>query len=527
MSAGWSHSWPVEEMKLEAFNSLALESLSNVRIVSSNSLPPDTKYLTLSHKWGSPPRIILNKKTRALLSEDISPHILNCREAAVFRHAIHVTRCLGFRYIWIDALCIMQDDGSEKTSEIMQMDEIYHNSTLNISATEAQLREGLIFDRKPLHTIPCRTTIRIPETQEDVCLQIFPNKWSLGPSEGPLNKRGWVFQERRIAPRVVHFTRNQVFWECPNLEASEVLPEGIPGHPPTCLGINIKVSASSVEQVKSQWYELVEEYSHTSLSFVDDRLLAISAVAKRLCSAMRLDPSEYLAGMWKSDLPLSMLWSQYSPQRKHGPDLALSTGTEVKHVPTWSWASICASIRPVELSSLIATAEILDLQIERVSPNFFSGTKSCRLRLRGPVCKFRRHTKGGLPVISIGLCTEFQEYSDFEFQQGRAMILEWDTSRKEVADWLSSLSSASAPSTYFLLRIATENSAEGRIERGVILQRTVVHGTYTRIGSFFTPFHSKYPGSELEDAFNGRLDTLSTDDYLELDPSGKYTIDIV
>jgi len=50
---------------------------------------------------------------------------------------------------------------------------------------------------------------------------------------------------------------------------------------------------------------------------------------------------------------------------------------------------------------------------------------------------------------------------------------------------------------------------------------------HTRFGSFFTRVQSNYPNSELEDAFNGRLDTLSTDDYLELDSGGKYPIDIV
>jgi hypothetical protein len=65
------------------------------------------------------------------------------------------------------------------------------------------------------------------------------------------------------------------------------------------------------------------------------------------------------------------------------------------------------------------------------------------------------------------------------------------------------------------------------MERGVVLRKTVVRGTYIRNGSFLIPFRSEYPGSELEDAFNGRLDTLSTDDYLDLDSSGRYTIDVV
>ncbi|RYP45988.1 hypothetical protein DL768_007738 [Monosporascus sp. mg162] len=441
--------WQMDEIGLGEFNLLSLEELPNVRIISSKSLPSDTPYLTLSHRWGNPPSILLTKKTSFLLNDDISPHLLNCSEAAVFRHVIHVTRSLGFRYIWIDALCIMQDDGPEKTADIMQMDEIYSNSALNISATEGQIREGLVFDRKSL----CR-----PSTQ--------------------LNK-----------------------------------------------GVRIS-SASSMQQVKSRWYQVVEEYSHTSLTFVDDRLLAISAVAKLFCSAMRLDPSEYLAGMWKDDLPLSMLWSQYPHPDMSGPDSTTSIATGMKHAPSWSWASVLGSISSVEMSSLVATTELLDVQIARVSPNFFDGAESCRLRLRGPVCKFRRRFRDGAPCIYVVKHTEFQEFNDFNFQKGRAIIIDWDTSRPMVVDWLKSHGSGPVSSTCLLL-IASERSVDGPMERGVVLRRTAVRGTYARIGAFFIPFTSEYPGSELEDAFNGRLDTLSTDDYLDLDSSGNYTIDVV
>jgi hypothetical protein len=517
----------MEKIGLEDFDLLSLENLPNVRIVSSNCLPPNTPYLTLSHRWGSPPSILLTKKTLFLLTEDIS-HLLNCSEAAVFRQAIHLTRGLGFRYIWIDALCIMQDDKPEKAADIMQMDEIYSNSALNISAVEGRVREGLVFDRKTLCANPHRATVRVPKTQEDVHLLAFHAKWFLGPMEGPLNKRGWVFQERTLAPRIVHFTKDQAFWECHTLEASEVLPQGIPGQHHAHFGKGVEISSAlSMQQLKSRWYQLVEEYSHTSLTFVDDRLLAISAVAKRFCSALRLDPSEYLAGMWIDDLPLSMLWSQHLQPSMSWPEPTTRIVTEMTHAPSWSWASILGPISNVESSSLKAVADVLDVQIARISPNFFDGAYSCRLRLRGPVCKFGRRVRDGASWIYVAQHTEFQEFDDFKFQKGRAIIISWDTCRGMVADWLKTFCSGLDTSTYFLLHIASEQSVDGPMERGVILRRTAVRATYARIGSFFTPPESEYSGSELEHAFNGHLDTLSTDDYLELDSDGKYTIDII
>ena len=100
-------------------------------------------------------------------------------------------------------------------------------------------------------------------------------------------------------------------------------------------------------------------------------------------------------------------------------------------------------------------------------------------------------------------------------EKGRAIVIDWDTSGGMIADH------------YFLLHIASEQSVDGPAERGIVLQRTAAHGTYARIGSFFVPPGAEYPFSELELAFSGRLQTLSMEDYIELGPNGKYSIDIV
>jgi hypothetical protein len=410
----------------------------------------------------------------------------------------------------------------------MQIDHIYLNSTLNISATEAQSFEGLVFNRDILSTNPCRATVRVPETQMDVYLQAFHNKMSLRPSEGPLNKRGWVFQERTLGPRIVHFNKDQVFSECHSLEASEILPQGVPGGPPTHLDKGVETSsASNIQQVNLRWYKLVEDYSCTSISFADDRLLPISAVVKQCCLGMRLDPSEYLAGMWKDDLPLSMLWSQNSHLNLAESEPTTSVEIEMNHAPSWSWASILTSVDFVEFSSLVATAEVSDVDIRRLSPNFFGGTDSCRLRLRWQICKFRRRVEDSAPWIYVGQHTRSREFGEFKFQQGKSIIFQWDTSRRIVSNFLNTDGSTSVTLTYALLHIASEHSVNGPMERGIVLQRTAAHSTYVRIGSFFTPFRSEYAGSEFEEAFKGHLKTLSSGDYLELDWKGRYTIAVL
>ena len=103
----------------------------------------------------------------------------------------------------------------------------------------------------------------------------------------------------------------------------------------------------------------------------------------------------------------------------------------------------------------------------------------------------------------------------------------WDTSRHTVSNFLSTDESISAISIYAFLHIASEHNVDGILERGIILQRTAMYGTYIRVGSLFTPFKSEYPGSELEKAFEGRLESLSPEDYVQLDMNGRYTIDVV
>ncbi|KAI0533850.1 hypothetical protein GGR58DRAFT_521052 [Xylaria digitata] len=506
---------------------LRLDETAGVRVVSSENLPLNTPYLTLSHRWGSPPVILLSTATLFLLRDDITPYLLRHSETAAFRHAVYITRGLGYRYIWIDALCIMQDDESEKTAEIMQMDEIYSNSTLNIAASEGRIHERLLFNRKREHINPCSATVSISKGQV-AHLLAFPDKCS--SIEASLNGRGWVFQERTLSPRICHFTKDQIFWECRSLEASEVLPEGIPDRALRSFGLGIDISAS-MDQLKRRWYELAEQYSRTSLTFPSDRLLAISAVAKRLCLAMKLHPSDYLAGMWKNDLPQSLLWFQSTADNpepsteKHSID---TDEMESTCAPTWSWASILSSSSHVETDSQVVKTTLLDMLMSRISSNFFDGATSCRLRLQGPLCKCRRQVSGGTPWIHVGQQTRFQEAKDFMFQHGDSIILNWDTSRKKVADFLKVGASSSTTSIFFLLHISSERSEDGPIERGIVLQKTDSQGTYVRVGSFMTtPLESTYAGSELEAAFNGVLETLNIDDYIVLGADGRCTIDIV
>lgn len=125
---------------------ISAEAMPNVRVCSTRSLQPNIDYFTLSHRWDSPPSIPLTNDSLAAFPTEIPFHLLCKPGAKVFRDAIAVVRALGHRYLWIDSLCINQDDEVEKASEIAFMDQIYANALANISATgAARGSDGLFF----------------------------------------------------------------------------------------------------------------------------------------------------------------------------------------------------------------------------------------------------------------------------------------------------------------------------------------------------------------------------------------------
>ena len=218
-------------MSTADMDSLSLESNSYLRLCDTKSFPTDTKYLTLSHRWSNPPSVTLNNanaeqfKSSIPLSEMLKP------ESMTLKQAVHVTRCLGFRYLWIDALCINQEEEQDKQHEISLMGEIYAGSELNLAATAASSgSDGLFHVRNPIEVEPFRKRVQFHGDKGWIRGEIIVYNANFRDQVdmAPLNKRGWVFQERLLAPRVLHFARDQVYWTCSSLLAAEVMPYGNP-----------------------------------------------------------------------------------------------------------------------------------------------------------------------------------------------------------------------------------------------------------------------------------------------------------
>lgn len=229
--------------------------------------------------------------------------------------------------------------------------------------------------------------------------------WEDGVSSAHLNKRGWVFQERLLSPRTIHFGERQVFWECRELDAAESFPAGWPRDARFYqfkdrlpVGVDLAGNAGLKWQVfwYARWGTVVFEYSKTALSVLSDKLVALGGVANAFVAVNRGD--RYIAGMWRRHLASDILWQVN--RDKSGAQVAVRPPRY--RAPSWSWASIDGVVMtlPFELGQAAfegVVIDVVDVQLEYAVPDNITGPvlggyldlrgrlRRCSLRLSKPL----------------------------------------------------------------------------------------------------------------------------------------------
>jgi hypothetical protein len=180
--------------------------------------------MTLSHCWGGSLSAEHTTRTSKLVSRTAKIPIDSL--PTNFRHAIEITRRIDIRCLWIDALCIIQDSPSDWEQESVKMGHIYDRLFLTIATTTSKDSFGGCFNNAGTtqDLLADGTLVQVTQTLSDGRLSDLL-LWSphLNPynplseptplKESPLPQRGWVFQERILFPRTVHFTSDQLVWE--------------------------------------------------------------------------------------------------------------------------------------------------------------------------------------------------------------------------------------------------------------------------------------------------------------------------
>ena len=308
-----------------------------IRLQSSEPLSIHTVYVTLSHCWGGYSKTTLTSSSLATFEAGIHMSTL----PRTFQHAVIMTRKLGIRYLWIDALCILQDSTQEWGHEASLMGDIYANSTLTLSATNSPDSEGGLYNtRSPLLVWPCRV-VATWDCFPPANLVVSIPGWEGETTMEPLSSRGWAFQEWLLSKRTIHFSRDQVRWQCHCLAASEIFPEGLNDRDLDFEGTStkniIRLLVDGYESSWELWLRIRAEYSEKHLTVATDRLAAFSGVARMVHTVLKSPKEDYLAGLWRPKLLAELLWEKY-PESDHKVTHGKYSSQYI--APSWSWASL-------------------------------------------------------------------------------------------------------------------------------------------------------------------------------------------
>lgn len=302
----------------------------------SDVLPKDITYLTLSHCWGGNLPFTLCEGTKAELMSGVAISIL----PQTFQDAANLTFQLGVKYIWIDALCIIQGSMQDWENEGAQMCEVYSYAAMNIMATtSSDGSSGLFRTRNPLAVTACRIKAEWEGFRPGELVCYDPDRFASRIARGILNTRAWVVQERLLSAGNVHFTEDEIFWECRTLIASESFPQGIPGGNEYYKSWDQwRYRARNPKNIPLwHWNEMIDKFTNCRLTQKSDKLIALSGLAKDLSLQSILDSEYehlgvYLAGLWRSKLCEQLLW-------KTSMNLSTARSPDYR-APSWSWASI-------------------------------------------------------------------------------------------------------------------------------------------------------------------------------------------
>ena len=330
-------------------------------MIESNKLTGE--YATLSYCWGGDQRIVLTRKTYDEFLNGVSLDSL----PQTIRDAIKVTRKLGLKYLWIDALCIIQDSQDDKLREIGQMEAVYYNSYITISAASATSTSvGFLHPRPPLHVQPLELPLRL-HLGSEIATSIMYEESQLPAFEArnnPIEQRGWTLQEKLLSRRVLIYGAARLQWMCRSVPVDAGYSEVLQGsffintQEPECSSGDGTRNSGQRLKLYAGWEKTIMELTGRALTYPEDALHAVAGIAAKYQKEIQDD---YVAGLWRGVLVRELLWHRTLEHKREKVPPRPSRYI----APSWSWASCQGQISfPVtEQDAVMSTVVIKDCSV--------------------------------------------------------------------------------------------------------------------------------------------------------------------
>ena len=289
------------------------------------------EYFALSYCWGTSQRSLTSLRLTKANLEDLQKcgALTDDKDdlPSTIRDAMLLTRQLGQRYLWVDALCICQDDADDKLTQINQMDSIYKYASLTlVAAAGSDSWSGLPGLRgRTQHAHISRNingmNLSARHSRPDFDVAIANSSWAT---------RAWTLQEHILSSRLLLFTAEEVTWECGRaIWTEDLFLENLSPHLKVDLVRNKDFASKPAAGLSplQRYRYLIFAVSQRNLTHEADRLYCMQGMLNVL--------EKDLPGGFFWGLPVAVLDSSLLFASGQGPEAPL---LRVKHFPTWSWA---------------------------------------------------------------------------------------------------------------------------------------------------------------------------------------------
>lgn len=281
---------------------------NSIRLVETVGPPEGVvkPYAALSYCWGKQQAFRLLTTNIDVIRKGLAISLL----PQTIQDAILVARHLDLQYLWVDALCIIQDSQQDWQKEATRMCDVYQNCFVSLAAKGASSSaDGMFSLRDPVRHTPC-----LLFTTERDCVFVsspYVSTRSQSRSAWALDRRGWVVQERLLPPRTLSFG-SSLSWECRHSNRDEFDLEPVANFDKLMVNFFTRVtgnladlSADQEKSILSIWWSILSEYSQTFLTFPSDRYAALMGIIQAI---KRKTGWAEVAGIWVPHAADSLLW---------------------------------------------------------------------------------------------------------------------------------------------------------------------------------------------------------------------------